>query len=112
MTPTDLQKPPTETEIADIARLPEPISGVIRRLAFQRDTLVARVRELESGLTWTDAKPTVPGWYWHRSQAGQRADIGYYQDEQILLDGCLEWVIHLKGQFAGPIPAPKETPAK
>lgn len=30
------------------------------------EQLVARVRELEAGLTWTDAKPTVPGWYWHR----------------------------------------------
>ena len=68
-----------------------------------------RIRELEAGLTWTDAKPTVPGWYWFRTDADCEPTVSYYDTKNWF---GREWMAQLDGQFAGPIPTPKETPAK
>lgn len=72
MTLTDLQIPPTEVEIADILLLPESISGVIRRLAFQRDMLLARVRELEAEQAQSQADAVARYTHWHAT--GQFTD--------------------------------------
>lgn len=69
-------------------------------------------------LAWSDAKPTVPGWYWWRAP--------YSQPEMILLFRTTDssplvmdrrngtYMTPDVGQFAGPIPPPaleaKETP--
>ena len=116
----DLMTPPTEAEIAQaIDGRGGAISGIIRRLAFQRDMLVARVEA--SQLVWSGAKPTREGWYWWR------AHVDAPRDDWSLVDvwerqtgrdkgklvtrnfgfGCVlsEW----HGQFAGPIPPPTDT---
>lgn len=45
----DLQTPPTEAEVADLcSRLPSAVGGIVRRLAFQRDTLANDSRRLRA----------------------------------------------------------------
>ncbi len=65
-------------------------------------------------LTWTDAAPTEPGWYWWRKRAGkvpvvvelERMDDGRLRrtDVDVFVPGGGTY-----GQLAGPIPEPEET---
>lgn len=66
--------------------------------------------EPDAELTWTDAKPTVPGWYWWR-----RIDEKY--DERTVFVDVVDGELKMRirsfwqepfGQFAGPIPVPAE----
>jgi hypothetical protein len=69
-------------------------------------------------MKWTDDKPKVEGWYWHR-----RIDLPH-KNEGILhvhknkkkrmfvwdeMDAKWDTVNHYNGQWAGPIPSPEET---
>lgn len=78
------------------------------------EQLLASVRELEAGLTWTDAKPTVPGWYWWRPPYSYPEMIHLFritEDSPLIMyrrNGT--YMAPCVGQFAGPIPAPKEKP--
>lgn len=80
-----------------------------------------RAAELEAGLPWTDAKPTVPGWYWHRygprdGDAPTVVEIAIHPKRAKLMtvwaahstDDTDDWTELLEGQFAGPIPLPTE----
>ena len=60
-------------------------------------------------LVWSDAKPTVPGWYWRRDDINQEPCIGYYDPKNWF---GTEWMRDLPGQFAGPIPPPAPTPTE
>jgi hypothetical protein len=59
-------------------------------------------------LFWTSEKPTVPGLYWWRDKSGYRRFI------TVDVDGwCPEFgdsVVNGSGEFAGPIPIPKDRP--
>ena len=75
-----------------------------------------RAAELEAGLTWTEAKPTVPGWYWWRPPYSYPEMIHLFritEDSPLIMDrrnGI--YMAPDVGQFAGPIPQPEEIPAK
>lgn len=71
-----------------------------------------RAAELEAGLPWTDAKPTVPGWYWYRDDVSDHREswamLEYRNDETVYDEGFSHPVDEFAGQFAGPIPHPEE----
>ena len=70
------------------------------------------MRIANSPLVWTDAKPTVPGWYWYRDELGDHRELWgmlKYPGGETIFD---EGFSHPLDEFAGPIPAPKEIPAK
>jgi hypothetical protein len=61
--------------------------------------------------TWMPGKPTEPGWYWYRGEAGESDPLivevdsaGYFQWP----DGGYDEVKLAKGQWAGPIPPPED----
>jgi len=51
-------------------------------------------------LVWSSVKPTLPGWYWHKSVQGHIHTMKICQ-------GDLGWG-SFDGQFAGPLPQPVE----
>lgn len=65
-------------------------------------------------LVWTDAKPTVPGWYWHRygprdGDAPTVHELAFNESTgELGVDRGIEWCELFDGQFAGPIPQPEE----
>lgn len=66
-----------------------------------------------ANLTWTKAKPTLPGHYWFRIAGAIQPDIsqvGILDDQLCVLRGC-ELVAELGDdvEFAGPIDLPEET---
>lgn len=71
-----------------------------------------------NALAWTDAKPTVPGWYWHRygprdGDAPTVVEIAIHPKRAKLMTvwaahSTDDWTELLEGQFAGPIPLPTE----
>jgi hypothetical protein len=70
-------------------------------------------------MTWTNEKPTVAGWYWHRDHYGNRVievrESGYNSEPGLVIidpefshgETCIATTL---GQFAGPIPKPEEAP--
>ena len=107
---------PTDQLIADARNHLELLNDAARKRegASLIDRLIVLVRELEAeraGLAWTDAKPTVPGWYWWKRSPDCAAevievDIGVRLFAAIS-GGCVP-VADMFGQFAGPIPPPTE----
>ena len=84
--------------------------------AITPDTVIALCRELELarlnlnvwiGLTWTDAPPKEPGWYWNRSKNYPNEAciirVSKYRIEQLGRMGCSQ-----NEQWAGPILEPRE----
>jgi hypothetical protein len=63
-------------------------------------------------MKWTPAKPTLPGWYWWRTNTV--ITRRWVLQGIIHIDGdgyCRhegEYVSKLDGQWAGPIPSPEE----
>lgn len=65
-------------------------------------------------MTWTNDKPTSPGWYWLRASKRGWRDCIMWVDEQ---DGELyidvgdcdsEPIIEIDGQWSGPIALPED----
>lgn len=65
--------------------------------------LARREEDLES-YAWTTEKPTIPGWYWWRFDAAatHAPECTFVADWRIARQQ--EWI----GEWAGPIPMPKE----
>lgn len=73
--------------------------------------LVAEVERLQSALTWTTERPTVPGWYWRRYPNHEYPIVclvtpihgEVFCDSEAIQTyaGCL---------WSGPIPEPQERP--
>lgn len=75
---------------------------------------------MDAKLVWTDAKPTVPGWYWWRPYAEApinewavvevwTKEVGRNKGELVTRKfGFGNLVSEWTGQFAGPIPQPTE----
>lgn len=63
-------------------------------------------------MTYTNEKPTTPGWYWYRESPKHDASIIEIYDFMAGLeyqrDGYAVGVYQSHGQFAGPIPEPEE----
>jgi hypothetical protein len=57
-------------------------------------------------MTWTTTKPTVPGWYWWRPY--RDADENLWRVYRVCAANASYVVATLGGEWAGPIPEPKE----
>lgn len=56
---------------------------------------------LPRALEWTDIRPKVPGWYWYRHKPSRTIAMINVDVEPIEYES-------LPGQWAGPIPEPRE----
>ena len=68
---------------------------------------------LPRALEWTD-EPKVPGWYWFKDEYGIRIawikhDSRKMNELYAVIGGVGNWMSILHGQWAGPIPEPRET---
>lgn len=110
----------TDDLLAEAKEWLVPPSGLDAMEADLIRRLVARVEA--SRLVWTDAKPTVPGWYWWRNDVDATAEdwqvvwiyTRVYRPNRGELsvspnDGGGDLLSRFPGQFAGPIPPPVET---
>lgn len=64
-------------------------------------------------LEWTDEPPKVPGWYWFKDEYGIRIawikhDSRKMDELYAVIGGVGNWMSTLHGQWAGPIPEPRE----
>lgn len=68
---------------------------------------------LPRSLAWTDEPPKVPGWYWFKDEYGIRIAWIKHDSRKInelyaVIGGVGNWMSTLHGQWAGPIPEPRE----
>ena len=62
-------------------------------------------------LTWTDEPPTKEGWYWYRPSTSRESGMRFVADDlYVHWVAAGKWipVAEFSGQWAGPIPEPKE----
>ncbi len=60
-------------------------------------------------LRWTDAKPTVPGWYFLRYEPGTCVDVvrlWIRESDRVLWCNSYAPVCEMRAQWAGPIQEP------
>ena len=67
---------------------------------------------LPRSLAWTD-EPKVPGWHWFKDEYGIRIawikhDSRKMNELYAAIGGVGNWMSTLHGQWAGPIPEPRE----
>lgn len=65
------------------------------------EAAIAAWNALPRALTWTDEPPKVPGWYWYRHKPSRTIAM-------INIDVDPTEYESLPGQWAGPIPEPRE----
>jgi hypothetical protein len=88
-------------------------AGVIANQAARIAQLEAEVAAKE--LTYTSEKPTTKGWYWFRGMIGDLTfdpQPVYFEEEEepsVFQAGRWHFMSRIKGEFAGPIPQPKES---
>lgn len=114
-----------------VIRCEDPTCGCIRVGDTERDECIRRWNSLpraphitpndvdckgcperRPGLAWTTEPPTVPGWYWWRWHKGAEA-IPLEVREGLIVEyprRTLRAVADIGGQWAGPIPMPKDEP--
>ena len=68
---------------------------------------------LPRALEWTDEPPKVPGGYWFKDEYGIRIawikhDSRKMNELYAVIGGVGNWMSTLHGQWAGPIPKPRE----
>ena len=68
---------------------------------------------LSRALEWTTEPPKVPGWYWFKDEYGIRIawikhDSRKMNELYAVIGGVGNWMSTLHGQWAGPIPKPRE----
>lgn len=68
---------------------------------------------LPRSLAWTDEPPKMPGWYWFKDEYGIRIawikhDSRKMNELYAVIGGVGNWMSTLHGQWAGPIPEPRE----
>lgn len=68
---------------------------------------------LPRALRWADNPPQVPGWYWFKGEYGIRIawikhDSRKMNELYAVIGGVGNWMSTLHGQWAGPIPEPRE----
>ena len=68
---------------------------------------------LPRALEWTNEPPKVPGWYWFKDEYGIRIarikhDSRKMNELYAVIGGVGNWMSTLHGQWAGPIPEPRE----
>ncbi len=77
------------------------------------EAAVAAWNALPRALTWTNEPPKVPGWYWFKDEYGIRIawikhDSRKMNELYAVIGGVGNWMSTLHGQWAGPIPEPRE----
>lgn len=77
------------------------------------DYAIRQWNAMPRDLTWTDAPPKVPGWYWFKGEYGIRIawikhDSRKMNELYAVIGGVGNWMSTLHGQWAGPIPEPQE----
>ena len=77
------------------------------------EAAVAAWNALPRTLTWTDEPPKVPGWYWFKTAyrihiVSVEHDHRKVDDLYICVGSVGIWMSNLHGQWAGPIPEPRE----
>lgn len=84
----------------------EPADELLKR--FARAFLAA-----PPPLAWTDAKPTVPGWYWFKGPLQKTVKVVEIrtlcdEDDELVIGHPIRYMplATCFGQFAGPIPLP------
>ena len=78
-----------------------------------REEAAALWNALPRALEWTNEPPKVPGWYWFKTAYGTHIvsvepDPRKVDDLYICVGGVGNWMSKLHGQWAGPIPEPRE----
>lgn len=68
---------------------------------------------LPRALEWTTEPPKVPGWYWFKNEYGIRIarikhDSRKMNELYAVIGGVGNWMSMQNGQWAGPIPEPRE----
>lgn len=86
------------------------LSGPIRKTD---KAAVAAWNALPRALTWTEEPPKVPGWYWFKSEyciriVSLEQDSRKMDDLYVSVGSVGMWMSTLHGQWAGPIPEPRE----
>ena len=81
-----------------------------------RELELARKRTLPRALEWTDEPPKGPGWYWFKTAyrihiVSVEHDPRKVDDLYICVGSVGIWMSNLHGQWAGPIPEPREPKA-
>ncbi|WP_306539340.1 hypothetical protein [Bilophila wadsworthia] len=74
---------------------------------------IAEWNSIPRALTWTNEPPKVPGWYWFKGEYGIRIawikhDSRKMNELYAVIGGVGNWMSTLHGQWAGPIPEPRE----
>ena len=78
-----------------------------------REKAAASWNNLPRALTWTDEPPKVPGWYWFKDEYGIRIALIKHDSRKMnelyaVIGGVGNWMSTMHGQWAGPIPGPRE----
>lgn len=78
-----------------------------------RELELARKRTLLRALEWTNEPPKGPGWYWFKTAyrihiVSVEHDPRKVDDLYICVGSVGIWMSNLHGQWAGPIPEPRE----
>lgn len=78
-----------------------------------REKAAASWNALPRALEWTTEPPKVPGWYWFKDEYGIRIarikhDSRKMNELYAVIGGVGNWMSILHGQWAGPIPEPRE----
>lgn len=83
-----------------------------------RDPLTKLTGHLVEAMTWTDKKPTVPGWYWWRFNPIRRAHVMEISRQHVANDDVFTvgtavlFLDEVPGEWSGPIPLPTDAPAQ
>jgi len=62
-------------------------------------------------MTWTTARPSVPGFYWFRDAYVSRPFVTYLDREEFIIRNPMSGrnsILVWPGEWAGPIPVPEE----
>ena len=86
---------------------------LITGLSRTKEQAIAGWNALPRTLGWTIDPPKVPGWYWFKDEYGIRIawikhDSRKMNELYAVIGGVGNWMSTLHGQWAGPIPEPRE----
>jgi hypothetical protein len=65
-------------------------------------------------MRWTREKPTQPGWWWWRYEAGRKASVMHISEDHIhgmnvfTVGTLVLFLQEVPGEWAGPVPEPEE----
>ena len=77
------------------------------------DYAIRQWNAIPRALEWMDEPPKVPGWYWFKGEYGIlivwiKHDSRKMNELYAVIGGVGNWISTFHGQWAGPIPEPRE----